>query len=233
MIKAVFFDLYNTLVRFEPPREQMELEMFREAGIQVDLGRLKLGLYKADEYYMQENARSRVEQRSPQDKMAVYARYQAVVIQTAGGKVPPQDVLLKLLLHWRQARMKTVLYDDVLLALDGLKARGLKLGLISNVDRDVSGMFSELGLASRLDVIMTPQEAGADKPQPAIFLAALARAGVGPQEGLHVGDQFEVDARGALGAGMKALLLDRDNLFPEVTDCPRIHSLAQVADYVV
>lgn len=232
MIKAVFFDLYNTLVHFDPPREQSALALYRELGIQVDPGRVKLGQYKADEYYIRENTRSRVEQRPQQEAMAVYARYQAIVIETAGGKVPSQDVMLKLLMRWRQVKMKTVLYDDVLATMDALKARKLTLGLISNVDHDPTRMFSELGLASRLDVIMTPQEAGADKPQPAIFLAALAKAGIKPAEGMHVGDQYDIDAKGALDAGMKALLLDRDNLFPEVTGCPRIQRLAQVADYL-
>jgi hypothetical protein len=35
---------------------------------------------------------------------------------------------------------------------------------------------------------------------------------------------------GAQGVGLNAVLLDRDNLFPEVSDCPRIRSLAEVIE---
>lgn len=35
MIKAVFFDLYHTLVRYDPPREELEAEALKEFGIDI------------------------------------------------------------------------------------------------------------------------------------------------------------------------------------------------------
>jgi putative hydrolase of the HAD superfamily len=87
-------------------------------------------------------------------------------------------------------------------------------------------------LADYLDFILTSGEVGSSKPQPKIFLTALQRARVPASEAVHVGDQLDIDIAGARGAGIKPILLDRSDLFPEVTDCPRIHSLSEVAQHL-
>jgi FMN phosphatase YigB (HAD superfamily) len=73
---------------------------------------------------------------------------------------------------------------------------------------------------------------GSDKPHPPIFHTALKRAGVPPSEALHVGDQYRIDVVGAQGVGIQALLLDREDFYPQISDCPHIRSLSQVADYL-
>jgi putative hydrolase of the HAD superfamily len=73
---------------------------------------------------------------------------------------------------------------------------------------------------------------GADKPKPPIFLKALELAKVKPEAALHIGDQHQNDVLGARGVGIMGILLDRDNLSPEITDCPRIKSLTEIADYL-
>jgi len=73
---------------------------------------------------------------------------------------------------------------------------------------------------------------GADKPEPAIFLAALERAGVNAAEAVHVGDQYKLDVVGARGVGINPILIDRYDLYPEVSDCPRIRSLTELAQYL-
>jgi HAD superfamily hydrolase (TIGR01662 family) len=131
-----------------------------------------------------------------------------------------------------QAKMKLVLFNDVLPALDDLKGRGLTLGLISNVERNMTGALDELGLSTRLDVVVTSQDAGANKPQPEIFRFALRKAGLQPAEAIYIGDQYQVDVVGARSAGMKAILLDRAGFIENITDSPRIQSLTEVAEYL-
>ena len=55
-----------------------------------------------------------------------------------------------------------------------------------------------------------PAEAGARKPEPGIFAAALSEADCRPAEALHVGDTPEEDLAGARAAGIRCLLIDRD-----------------------
>jgi FMN phosphatase YigB (HAD superfamily) len=83
-----------------------------------------------------------------------------------------------------------------------------------------------------LGVVVTSQEVGFNKPQPEIFLAALKQAGVKPPEAVYVGDQHQIDVVGARGAGMLGILLDRYGYFEEITDCPRIRRLTEVAEHL-
>ena len=62
----------------------------------------------------------------------------------------------------------------------------------------------------QLDGAVSSAEAGAPKPDPAIFVSALALVRCEPAEALHVGDTREEDVVGARAAGIRALLLDRD-----------------------
>jgi len=110
--------------------------------------------------------------------------------------------------------------------MKALKQRGLILGLISNL------IIGEVHLESYLDFIVTAQEVGADKPEPPIFMAALERAGVKASQAVYVGDQYETDVVGARGVGIKPILIDRYDLMPEASDCPRIHSLSEVVEYI-
>ncbi len=47
-----------------------------------------------------------------------------------------------------------------------------------------------------------------------------------------MGDQYNSDVIGARGAGLKAVFLDRHDLSPEITDCPRIKSLAEITGHL-
>lgn len=93
-------------------------------------------------------------------------------------------------------------------------------------------IYRELGLEPYLNFIVTSKEVGANKPEPAIFLAALERAGVDASEAVYIGDQYETDVIGARGVGIKPILIDRWDLLTEVDDCPRIHNLSEVLTHI-
>jgi putative hydrolase of the HAD superfamily len=231
MIKAVFFDLYHTLVRYEPPREEIEAKVLKDLGITVSAEALRRPMFIADELIYNEIARHPLSTRSREEIAALYARYQEALLKEAGIKYD-QKLVLTLLGKMQQAKMELVLFDDVRPALDDLKSRGLVLGLISNIEQDMSRTLDKLGLRAWLGTIVTSQDAGATKPKPGIFLYALRQAGVLPAESIYVGDQYQVDVIGARGAGMKGILLDRTGYQENITDCPRIRSLTEVPAYL-
>src|SRR5437867_7496979 len=89
--------------------------------------------------------------------------------------------------------------------LEALRARGLKLGLVSNafdpgwlLHRDLE----QMGLAERLDFAVFSSEVGKRKPHPEIFRRALDALGVEPEQALFVGDRLFEDIRGAGELGM-------------------------------
>ena len=92
-------------------------------------------------------------------------------------------------------------------ALARLRAAGLRLGIVSNSDGRVDQALSAAGLREYFDVVIDSSVFGTEKPDPAIFRAALQALDVAPEEALYVGDLYDVDVLGARAAGMDAVLL--------------------------
>lgn len=124
------------------------------------------------------------------------------------------------------------LYPDVLPAIDRLRGRGLATGLVTNYDSRIYRLVESLGLASRLDSITIPSAAGAAKPAPAIFEQALRGHGLEPADAAHVGDSLADDYEGALGAGLRAVLLDRDDRHAALAGVRRARSLDEAVAMV-
>jgi HAD superfamily hydrolase (TIGR01549 family) len=66
-----------------------------------------------------------------------------------------------------------------------------------------------LGLDRTIDLLVTSEEIGAGKPDPAIFLAALNRADARPSQAVMVGDSWESDVMGARSAGIRPVWFNR------------------------
>jgi HAD superfamily hydrolase (TIGR01549 family) len=231
MIKAVFFDFYNTLIRFDPPREELQVRACKEFSIDVDRKAIPRGYWVADDFMSRENARLPVFKRSKEDEQAFWAEYEHAILKMAGVEVP-KELALRIFTRLRQLDRKLVLYEDVLPTMNLLKEKGIILGLISNLSRGLDGHCNELGLTGRIDFALTSSEIGVEKPHPPIFLAALSRAKVDASEALHVGDQYYADVIGAKGVGINPVLLDRDGFWEQVEDCPRIKSLREIANHL-
>lgn len=107
-------------------------------------------------------------------------------------------------------------------ALAALKARGHRLGVVSNSNGTVKAKLVEVGLGGFFEVMLDSAEEGVEKPDPEIFRRALARMGV--EGGWFVGDLYHIDVVGARAAGLSPVLMDRAWLRDDA-DCPRIRSL--------
>jgi len=100
-------------------------------------------------------------------------------------------------------------YPDTAPTLRALRARGVKIGIVSNVPRDLRPIFAAHGLADLVDAFTHSFEVGAEKPDPAIFLRACEALGTKPADTLMVGDHPVADA-GAVRAGLRFHLLLAD-----------------------
>jgi putative hydrolase of the HAD superfamily len=105
--------------------------------------------------------------------------------------------------HW-------VTYPETLGVLKELKSQGYELGIISNFDSRLFTVLRGLGLAELFETVTISSLAHAAKPAKAIFRLALEKHAVEPQEAFHVGDSLRDDVEGARGAGLHAVLLNRD-----------------------
>lgn len=111
-------------------------------------------------------------------------------------------------LQWDLHRRDIALRDGVVETLTALRARGLHTGMVSNIDDDqLDHLLEATGIRSHFDAILSSERAGSCKPDPAIFAAALERAGCAPNEALFVGDTLAQDVAGANRAGLRSVLL--------------------------
>ncbi|WP_329378865.1 HAD family hydrolase [Streptomyces sp. NBC_01351] len=122
-------------------------------------------------------------------------------------------------------------FPDVVPVLDTLAA-DYRHGVLSNsslVNQDPK--LRDLGLRDRFEVLICAVELGVSKPEARAFLAACEALGLPPGEVAYVGDQPEIDARGARDAGLLACWLDRDGgRGPGPEGAHRIEGLEQLPE---
>ncbi len=119
----------------------------------------------------------------------------------------------------------------VLPALAAMRERGLKITIVSNSNGKLRVLFDRLQLAGCVDCMLDSQDEGVEKPDARFFELALERSGARKETTIHVGDLYHVDVVGARNAGLRGVLLDEANLYPEA-DCPRVRSLTELVDRI-
>jgi HAD superfamily hydrolase (TIGR01662 family) len=121
---------------------------------------------------------------------------------------------------------------DVEPALAALRARGLRLVVVSNANGRLRHLFDRLQLTRWFDHLLDSHEWGVEKPDPRLFHLALEQAKADPARTVHVGDLFHVDVMGARRAGLRdAVLFDMAGLY-EGVDCPRVRSFAALVEWI-
>lgn len=102
------------------------------------------------------------------------------------------------------ARSTVTLFDEVDAVLRDL-ARRYRLVALTNGNTDLV----RAGVAHYFEFALSPADTGTSKPDPAMFEAVMARAGIGPDAMLHVGDEPWYDIEGAHRAKVRAVWINR------------------------
>lgn len=196
-VRAVTIDAAGTLVL---PRESIAttyVEWARRFGARVSVATVSAALRPA-------MARHRALRAGDPSWRA----YWAAVVADATGVAAPEltDALID---HFAGATAWR-LADGALACVQGLRAAGLRVAVLSNWDRRLHGTLAELGIAGELDAVLASADLGGEKPEPRVFELAAARLGVAVNELVHVGDDDADDVAGAMGAGAMALHIVRD-----------------------
>ena len=159
--------------------------------------------------------------------MDVYLELIERVLRTLKLPVEIASDFLKILPH----RVELGVYEDVELTLRELKDRGYRLIVISNVSSvdNLSIYLSRVGLRDYFEFLIASGTVGFEKPDSRIFELALKKAGVSPEEIVHVGDDYEADYLGAENTGLIGVLLDRRNIHGD-KQCRRIIELTELPD---
>jgi putative hydrolase of the HAD superfamily len=190
VIKAVIFDLDNTLVDFMAMKEAAVVSAITamiDAGLKTSPAEAKRKIY---EIYQEEGI----------EDQRVFDKFLAKEI----GKIDYRIHAAGIIGYRRAREAAMVLYPHVQLTMIGLIKRGLRLAVISDAPRLQAWLrLSQLNLHNIFDTVITFEDTGRRKPDPAPFRLALQKLKVKPQEALMIGDWAERDIIGAKLLGMK------------------------------
>ena len=189
-LDAVTIDAYGTLVRLTGPVPELRAGL-AALGVERDAEAVGLAFAKESAYYREHSFEGR-------DEASLYdlrLRCVAIILDELGSDLEPAAFVDDFV-----AAMRFELLPDAGAALQKLRRHGLAVAVVSNWD---VGLARHLGCLGLGDVtVVTSAQAGAPKPDPAVFTLALELLGVQPSRALHVGDS-DADEAGASAAGMQ------------------------------
>lgn len=203
MIKAVIFDLDNTLVDFMAMKRQAidaAINAMRDAGFNLPAEEIRK---RIDAIYQEKG----MEFQSVFDEL----------LYNAFSKID-YKILCSGIVAYRRAREAALVpYPHVYLTLTELLRMNLKLAVVSDAPaREAWLRLCYLNFHHLFDVVVTFDDTGERKPNPGPFRKALERLGVKPEEALMVGDWAERDVVGAKQVGMKTVFARYGDTFGTV-----------------
>ncbi len=206
---TVIFDAAGTLVGRDSPDffEEFFVVAAGELGTAVTLDRVKAALAKT----MEEEPRFRKREgrmSTPEQTRRYYLDLYARVLNAAGVEGDLMPGLQQYYDRFQDGRYLEV-YGDVRPTLEALKARGVRLGVLSNWSEHLGLVLERLDLDRYFSFLVVSAEAGCEKPDEKIFRLAVDRAETPIERILYIGDYPEEDILPAERIGLDALLIDR------------------------
>ena len=209
-VKAIFFDFDNTLVSFE------ELSAKALKSVANDILDFVKENYPSINIDEKELFSSLLETSKKLDEEGIYDRrvWWEKVLSKYNIKAEMEDLYEWTQIYWSIAGNNQP-YDDALDAVEYLKRKGFKLGIITNSDGewgDKRQRLNRFPLISYFDVILISGENNI-KPKPNLqpFILACEKLNLSTDNCVMVGDDPVKDCLAAKKAGLHSILVDRNN----------------------
>ena len=192
-LDAVTFDVNGTLVGLVDPVPKLE-QLLKQWGVKRPLDTIRRAFETEGTVY----AARALEAHEPAAFATLQRECTGVFLAEVGADALDPDEFAPSYV----GAMQFEVLPDVRESLRRLRRCGLTLAIVANFDLTLHERLESLGLAQEFALVVTPADAGAAKPDPAIFRVALERLGVPAERALHVGDGA-ADESGARAAGMQ------------------------------
>jgi putative hydrolase of the HAD superfamily len=229
VVRAVIFDWFGTLAEWPHGSTSSYASVFSDHAHRVDPAVF-------DRYHARWDGVDHREHSTSRDTYLAWSRQRLMDLATECGVADRQrDVLVDALVD-ADRRTSMVVYPEVRPVLGELRRRGLAIGVCSNWGWDLEGALHATGVDALIDVAVTSARVGYRKPHGAMYESILGALRVAAPEAIFVGDSWEPDVLGPIGAGMRSVHVDRahgesaGSLPPLVAGATRISNLRRLLD---
>ncbi len=223
-LKAVLFDLDNTLFDFNTAHKQSLRDMTEYGEARFDV--------PAQEFAQ---AYRRADRQLKAELPNVAACHNRILIaQRMLELMHLPSIVTPLELYetyWSSMLGSIKPREGVVEFLSRLQRKGIRTGLCTDMTAHIQHRkIAALGLTNYIDRIVSSEEAGTEKPNPKIFFCCLRKLNVRPDEAVFIGDSFERDVCGAHAAGMLPFWLNVTHTLAPEADFPfkEIHSFREL-----
>lgn len=226
MIKAVIFDIDNTLYDYD------SADLYGKKAVREYCQKF-LGLEETQvhEYYMK--AWKLAEQRIGSDTAAIHnrmIRFQCMMELLEQPLYPH----VKALYHeyWDTVIAHMEPYPGIVRLFQTLKEKGIRTGTGTDMTAYIQFRKLEaLGLLQYTDMIVTSEEAGAEKPHARFFKLCVEKAGCLAQECAFIGDSQKKDVNGASANGLHGIWFSQGKEPAQEMPFPVIQSYEDQGSY--
>ncbi len=230
MIDVVFFDAGETLLGPDPSWSELSARVLRDRGHDVDALTMREAWRQGADHFRSAAEQGWVISASAADSEAFWTGLYTELLAHAGIEdADAPEALYRTFSDPRSYR----LFADAVPALEALRERGHRLGVISNFEGWLADLLEMLGIAGLFEVTAISGPLGWEKPDPRIFKWALEEAGADASACVYVGDQPYFDAEPAIALGMHGVLIDRHGRWVDLDPpYPKISTLGELAGVV-
>lgn len=199
MIKAVIFDIDNTLYSYDDAHAVAWEALCAYAREQLHMdAETFLRCHKA--------AQTIVTERLGTDCAALHNRQLRYQVLLEENQLPLHHAMAMNDLYWGTLIAAARPTPGIMDCLQALKQAGYILGIGTDMTIDYQlKKLTALQMLPLFDFIVSSEEVNAEKPNKKLFACCVQKAGVLPEECLFVGDSLKKDVYGAAGAGMESL----------------------------
>lgn len=228
-INTIYFDLDGTLRHNQPSFLEALADYNTQLGLPAEIANSINGHRWLHNYWAQSPQLIADRKTFGDDEGAFWVNHSHRYLEASGCPPDQAQKLAPGLTECMRERYSPVdtLANEADRILDHLQQMGFRLGVISNRSEPFDEQLDALGISSYFEYSLAAGTIDAWKPDPLIFQHALFHMNVQPGEAVYVGDNYFADVIGARNAGLRPILIDPVNLFPEA-DCTVIDTIADL-----
>jgi len=226
-IKGVLLDLDNTLYEYAVCNDNA-----KEAVFSLLSQSLKIEKATIEKEYGA--SRSEIHKRLGQIASS-HSRYLYIkeCIENVTGKIDLELTKSAADIFWNTYYKSMTLYPDALNFLKKIHSKNIKVAIVTDLLTHIqSKKIVQLGIDLYIDVLVSSEEAGVEKPHPNIYKLALKKLGCKPVGTIMIGDDYAKDVEGAKACGIRGIHIDR-NSYHNKGESDSVKNFDEILDLII